>query len=59
MLNTFDIDEEKDAPNNDRELIQDFLDHTKEVQKAISEMETNNGDMRNLVNELVTDKKSA
>ena len=59
MLNTVDIDEEKEQQNNDRELILEFLEHTKEVQKGINEMETNNADMRNLVNELITDKKQA
>ena len=45
--------------NNDRELIADFLEYTKEVQKGLTDMETNNTDMRSLVNELITDKKSA
>ena len=34
--------DDEEAPNNDRELIQEFLEHTKDVQKQLSEMEKNN-----------------
>ena len=53
------LEDDEENPNNDRELIILFLSHTKDVQKALEEMETNNADMRQLVNELITDKKSA
>ena len=43
------IDEERDAQNNDRELIADFLEYTKEVQKGLGDMESNNTDMQDLV----------
>lgn len=35
-----DIDEEN--PNNDRELIQEFLQYTKDAQDKLADMETNN-----------------
>jgi hypothetical protein len=34
--------DEEDQVNNDRELIVEFLDNTKEVQKCLQEMESNN-----------------
>ncbi len=35
--------------NNDRELIFEFLEHTKIVQKALTDMDTNNKEMVELV----------
>jgi len=57
-LNESLADEESQV-NNDRELIVEFLENTKEVQKCLQEMESNNSQMRGLVNELISDKKSA
>ena len=52
------IDDEEQGQNNDRELIFEFLADTKEVQKALEEMDANNEEMTTLVADLITDKKS-
>lgn len=56
---TLNIQEEDLENNNDRELIAEFLEYTQIIQTSLAEMESNNKEMRNLVNELITDKKSA
>ena len=53
------IIEDSEMGNNDRELIQEFLAYTKEVQAMLDEMENNNKEMHQLVHELVNDKKTA
>ena len=51
--------EDDENPNNDRELISEFLLHTKDSQHALAEMESNNLQMQQYVQELISDKKSS
>lgn len=53
------MSEDPEQQNNDRELIAEFLEYTKEVQVMLEEMENNNKEMHSLVHELVNDKKTA
>lgn len=52
-----EIDVENE-PNNDRELIYDFLIYTKEVKNSIEEMESNNTNLKRLIHELNLSVKS-
>ena len=44
-LNESIMSEDNEASNNDRELIAEFLELTKEVQRMLNEMESNNKEM--------------
>jgi hypothetical protein len=44
-LNESIISEDNEQQNNDRELIAEFLEYTKEVQGMLEEMENNNKEM--------------
>ena len=45
--------------NNDRELIDEFLEKVKEVQKTIINMEKKNEEMRDIADKQANDNKSA
>ena len=45
--------------NNDRELICDYLEHVKEAQKAIINMEKKNDEMREIVDKQKNDNKTS
>ena len=51
-----EIDDEN--PNNDRELIQEFLSYTMAVQDRLADMESNNQLMQDRVQQLIQDKRS-
>lgn len=52
------IVEDEDQPNNDRELIDEFLRLTKTAQDHISKMESNNQRMDDCVQELLFAEKT-
>lgn len=58
LTESLSINADDEEQNNDRELIAEFMVVTREVQQGLTDMESNNEQMRVLVAELITDKKS-
>lgn len=48
----------EDEENNDRELIDDFLVHVKEVQKLIVEMSKRNIDLKEICDQQLNENKA-
>eukprot|EP00347_Sterkiella_histriomuscorum_P008633 403344351 len=48
-----------DEENNDRELIEDFLVHVKEVQKLIVQMSKKNSELKEICDQQINDNKSS